>query len=172
MTSGKTIPINLIRRFWSFVKINLRTGCWEWQGSNSKEDGTGYGTIKVGDKTIKSHRLAFYLFVGPAKWVLHRCDNPVCCNPSHLFSGTPKDNSQDALAKGRLSNSTFLKKGEENRGAKLTGPQVLWLRREHAKGRSVKQIANYLRVAQSTIYDVLNGRTWTHINDEMKKEKS
>lgn len=152
------------------MKINLRTGCWEWQGSNSKENGTGYGTLKVGSRTIKSHRLAYFLFVGPSRWVLHRCDNTICCNPSHLFSGTAQENSQDALKKGRLSERTFLKKGEENRGAKLTEPQILWLRREHTKGRSVKQIANYLKVAPSTIYDVLKGRTWTHINDE--KEQS
>lgn len=155
------------------MKINLRTGCWEWQGSNSKEDGTGYGTIKLANRTIKAHRLSYLLFVGPTlhhQRVLHRCDNPLCCNPAHLFLGTAKDNSQDALKKGRLSERTFLKKGEENRGAKLTEPQILWLRREHTKGRSVKQIANYLKVAPSTIYDVLKGRTWTHINDE--KEQS
>lgn len=157
------IPLTTLRRMWSFIKINPITNCWEWQGATAK----GYGIIKLDGRNIKAHRLMYFFFIRsllPHEWVLHRCDNPLCCNPDHLFHGDAKDNAQDALKKGRLKN--YLKKGEENRGAKLTDMKVLWARREHKKGRSVKQLASYLGVSLSTMYDVLLGKTWTHIKED------
>ena len=90
------------------VKVNESTGCWEWQRATCRG---GYGVIgipqsgtRTGRTTLKVHRVVYELTKGdipPDHDVCHRCDNPPCCNPDHLFSGTPKDNAQDCIAKGR-----------------------------------------------------------------------
>lgn len=80
--------------------VEKPNGCLEWVGSKDR-----YGQIKVGDKIKKTHRVAWELENGAIPsglFVLHKCDNPVCCNTNHLFLGTQKDNMQDALIKGRL----------------------------------------------------------------------
>jgi len=74
----------------------------EWSGSRGRD---GYGSIHVGPQTILTHRLAWELAHGPIPdglCVLHHCDNPPCCNPAHLWLGTPADNAADRDAKGRL----------------------------------------------------------------------
>lgn len=91
--------------------------CWEWLGSRSK---SGYGKIKwrpCGD--LRVHRLAAMLWlkmdIGDIRLVCHRCDNPLCFNPAHLFIGTSKDNQIDCVIKGRNpnSNKTHCKHGHE-----------------------------------------------------------
>lgn len=168
----KQVPLALLRRLWSFIRISP-AGCWEWQGGTCR----GYGNFKIGELTIKSHRLSYMLFIGPIPQhlsILHRCDNPLCCNPDHLFPGTALENSLDAAAKGRFSKDTFRKKGDENRGNKLTEAKIRWLWREYNKGRSVKQIADYLKVGSTTVYDVLKGRTWAHIQsgDDIERHRN
>jgi hypothetical protein len=76
-------------------------GCWIWTGAIRN----GYGCLKVNRKTIDAHRLSYKVFKGPIKeglLVCHTCDTPSCINPDHLFIGTPKDNFNDALKKGRI----------------------------------------------------------------------
>lgn len=87
------------------------TGCWEISGFHfqhvvPRADGKGYGTMCYRGKATRSHRLAWLLWKWPIpgdKWVLHRCDNPPCCNPDHLFLGTQTDNNKDMAAKGRYN---------------------------------------------------------------------
>lgn len=98
-----------VTRFWSYV--NRTAGCWEWTGSCSREGrngsrrGAGYGNFMVTWKSIVSaHRYSWELANGPVPpgmFVCHRCDNPACVRPEHLFLGTAKDNTQDMLTKGR-----------------------------------------------------------------------
>jgi len=79
------------------------TGCWEWQRARSS---TGYGAIAVDRKTRGVHRVSYEVFIGPIPdglCVMHRCDNPPCCNPAHLMVGTKGDNNADRAAKGRSS---------------------------------------------------------------------
>ncbi len=87
------------KRFWGKV---LRTGdCWLWVGARNPKD---YGKLGLYGKTLASHRVSYELSFGPIPdglAVLHKCDNPPCVRPDHLFLGTLKDNSQDCLAKGR-----------------------------------------------------------------------
>lgn len=98
-----TLP-QVLQKFWCRVRPNLESGCLEWIGST---DGHGYGTLSargLSRMPIRAHRLAWFSCFGaiPATMnVLHRCDNPSCVNPDHLFLGTQKDNGQDMAAKGR-----------------------------------------------------------------------
>ena len=88
-------------RFWLRVKKGKK--CWEWQGGISP---SGYGRMHCLNLEVPSHRLAYLLSVGdipPSLLVLHHCDNKRCVRPRHLFVGTVKDNSLDALKKGRLN---------------------------------------------------------------------
>lgn len=86
------------------IKINKKTGCWDWQGATV---GNGYGLITFNYKSTRVHRLSYRLFVGlidKGLYVLHKCDRPICCNPNHLFLGTQKDNMEDMRKKMRGSN--------------------------------------------------------------------
>jgi len=77
------------------------TGCWEFQGY---KDEKGYGKIRVGKRIRRAHRYSYELAKGPipkGMYVCHKCDNPSCCNPDHLFLGTPKGNTQDMIRKDR-----------------------------------------------------------------------
>lgn len=94
-----------IGRFWSKVKLPDVIGgadqCWEWQAS--KNNG-GYGTFRIGKIIVKAHRMAYQLSfetIPHGLAVLHKCDNPKCCNPTHLFLGTAADNIRDMDNKGR-----------------------------------------------------------------------
>ena len=86
--------------FWSYVKKTAT--CWLWTGAVSTD---GYGKTTRHGKTMRAHRLAWELTNGEiprGKIVCHNCDVPLCCRPGHMFVGTPRDNTLDALAKGRL----------------------------------------------------------------------
>jgi hypothetical protein len=88
-------------RFWSKIKTGDPDECWPWQAGLSY----GYGTFGCRGQTWRAHKLAFLLSGGiltPEKpWVLHTCDNKVCCNPRHLYAGDPGDNSADYTVRGR-----------------------------------------------------------------------
>lgn len=95
-----------IKRFWSFVQKT--DGCWPWTGATTK-DGYGLLSVRSGGRihTPRANRIAYYLAHGelPDKaLVCHRCDNPPCCNPDHLFIGTHDDNMKDMAEKHRGTN--------------------------------------------------------------------
>lgn len=87
-----------MERFWS--KVNKTDECWLWTRGRTKQ---GYGTFSLDGKTHNAHRLAWLFTYGdPGELqVLHRCDNPPCVRPDHLFLGTVADNMKDRDAKGR-----------------------------------------------------------------------
>lgn len=91
---------NIAGRFWK--KVQKGPGCWLWIGSRNAN---GYGRIMVAGKRLQAHRVSYELAFGkplPGILVCHRCDNPQCVNPSHLFVGTSGDNVHDAIIKGRI----------------------------------------------------------------------
>lgn len=87
-------------RFWERVKSS-RDGCWLWIG---RRDANGYGRIKVRQVLTWAHRISWWIHAGVpanAMCVCHKCDNPQCVRPDHLFLGTHRDNALDCVAKGR-----------------------------------------------------------------------
>jgi hypothetical protein len=131
--------------------------CWVWQGNRDQD---GYGIVKVNGKNTKLHRLMYRLFVGPLfdlQLVLHRCDNPPCCNPSHLRAGTDADNIADCCQKFR---NAF---GVRNNKAKLTDDKVVALRAAYNSGFSSVYLAHQEGMSTSTMQNVLFGRSWKHV---------
>ena len=130
-------------------------GCWEFQGSRTKY---GYGQIRTGQKDTKrrAHRIMWEIVFGPIPeglHVLHKCDNPPCCRPSHLFLGTQADNNADRDAKGRNNQAS----GEQHGSAKLTWGQVNAIR---ADSRIRRLIATDYGVSKSTITRIKKHILW------------
>ena len=99
--------------FWRLINnTHIQDGCWEWQGYRNP---LGYGRMRKDGKKHLAHRISYTLFVGEipeGKMLCHKCDNPSCVNPDHLFVGTNQDNVSDCIAKGRHKgalNSPFVK---------------------------------------------------------------
>lgn len=92
----------LYARLMKYVRPNVATGCWEWNGAT--RGSKPYGAIKVKGKVMRAHRVSYYIFKGniPQDKVLcHTCDNYKCINPKHLVAGTPSDNLYEAYERGR-----------------------------------------------------------------------
>jgi hypothetical protein len=131
-------------------------GCWIWMGSKNED---GYGFFFNGVKNETAHRFAFRSYNGPIKrgqLVLHRCDNPSCVNPSHLFLGTQKDNMKDMREKGRGVNVS----GSLHGRAKLSEVDVLAIRED---SRTQKEIAAAYGVSCSLISQIKSRTIWAHI---------
>lgn len=147
-------------RFLAYV-MNTRNPdeCWLWLSNIDKD---GYGTFWLNGKTVKAHRIAYILkyCVDPGElFVCHHCDNPPCCNPRHLFLGTPRDNQQDSVRKGRLNSQ----QGECGHNAKLTNEDVKEIRQLLASGIVQRVIAKQFNITQSTISAINTKKNWSKI---------
>lgn len=151
--------------FWSKVDARGPNECWLWTAYRDK---AGYGHFLIGGKSVRTHRVAWMLHherILPRGTghhgicVLHRCDNPQCVNPSHLFLGTQGENNADCMAKGRHKSSP----GESHGGAKLTNETVLEIRERHLKGEKQRDIARDYNVHFTVINGIVKRRTWRHI---------
>lgn len=142
-------------RFWPMVKVAGPDDCWEWQGRRTER---GYGEFHYRQKPWRAHRFALVLrgYDVDGWVVLHRCDNPPCCNPNHLRLGTPADNNADMMVKGRSRHFV----GSQNRSAKLTDDAVRAIR---ASREGLPALASRYGVAKSVICNVRNRKTWRHV---------
>ncbi len=145
----------IVRRFWSRVQRGTPSECWPWHGHRNPK---GYGLFWDGERTTVAHRFAYRLQHGsyPAELVCHRCDNPPCCNPAHLFAGTDSDNQRDCVAKGRRAHIF----GENNNRVILTLRQVVEIRERYAAGEYAVELAREFTVSQATISAICGGRNW------------
>jgi hypothetical protein len=141
-----------------FIK-NYETGCWNWTGATTPPP-RQYGQLYVNGKTILAHRISYVVHVGKipqGMQVLHKCDNPRCINPDHLFLGTQKDNIQDCVRKGRLKIPGF--HGSKHPNSKLTEAQVVEIYKK--KGiETLPRIAESFNVTRQAIYLIHIGANW------------
>jgi hypothetical protein len=151
------------------VEVNER-GCWNWMGSKRN----GYGRLVIGSratgsrKFVSAHRYSYQTFVEPIPdklMVCHKCDNPSCVNPDHLFVGNRQDNVNDRELKGR--NNHFV--GEKSPTSKLTAEKVTEIRKLIASGVGVTDIADIYGVHYSTISEIRDGKAWKHIPEPPKE---
>jgi hypothetical protein len=176
MTSAKILEIaRLSGRFWTKVD---REGpvpahcpelgnCWVWTGAITR---SGYGKFSVARKAWeRAHVVSRVLVHGPVAgghFVLHHCDNPACVRPSHLFTGTAKDNAQDMIKKGRWGYPAA--RGERNAGAKVTGEQVIAIRERFAAGELREVLAAEYGITPDSIGDIVSGRSWRHVGGPIR----
>lgn len=155
---GISITIPLEEQFLQRLGRTTEDGCIIWAGLTA---GNGYGVIGHRSRNVYAHRIAYERAHGPIPdglWVLHRCDNPLCINPDHLFLGTQRDNIDDMVSKNRQC------RGESITSSKLTADLVREIRTKHASGRfSQRQLAREYHVGAMTINKIINRRTWAHI---------
>lgn len=157
--------------FWACVAIATdEDACWKWKNSKSIE---GYGKITIitpeGKITYVAHRVSYALHFGlfaMSLKVLHRCDNPECCNPKHLFLGTDADNARDRDSKSR--GITF--KGKDHGCVKLTEDQVRCIYLYKGK-RMGTVLAKRYNISQPTISAIQTKRLWKEFTDAIDKEK-
>lgn len=137
--------------------------CWEWMGFRNPK---GYGQMTINCKRKLVHRASYELYVGPipkgkgfhGTCVLHKCDNPACYNPNHLYLGTNKDNIVDKINKQRQT------KGVDVWCAKLTKEQVVEIRSKYIPRKySTRRLAKEYGVSQLAIYAIVSGKTWRSV---------
>lgn len=136
------------------------SGCWLWEGAANKQ---GYGSVRLGLKTISAHRLSYIQHKGEIPkglFVLHSCDVPCCVNPNHLRLGTQSDNAKDRESR---------KRGKDNRGSSsassiLNEEQVLQIRSKYNPWKyTIPMLAKEYNISESTIEKIVGRISWKHI---------
>jgi HNH endonuclease len=154
--------VDRVGSFWMKVDVRSADECWEWQASKNAR---GYGQFWIGNTFTGSHRFSYELLhgkIGDSNLLAcHKCDNPSCCNPKHLFLGTHQDNEADKVSKGRQA--TGNKNGQggtKNWKNKLSEQAVKNIRFFNTKGFSNKQLSDMFGVTESMIYYIVTRRSW------------
>ena len=151
---------------WELVQQGDPNKCWEWQGCKNS---TGYGSITISQKVYSAHRIVYALtfpnaidFRAPKdkslkQFILHKCDNRLCCNPDHMELGNYNDNNKDAANKGR-SNAP---KGANHAKAKLTQEQAEQVRSIHKTGLTYVEIGKMFNIHANNISRIVKMRGYT-----------
>lgn len=157
--------------FWAKVdKSGGPDACWPWTGARWTI--RPYGHLERNGHKIKAHRYSWELTHGPIPTglqVCHLCDNPPCCNPTHLFLGTQQDNMDDMVSKGRHKNGSrthpeAMLRGERHPRAILTASQVAEIRARYIPFEVTQsRLAREYGVSQGAISFVIRGTTWREL---------
>lgn len=142
-------------RFWE--RVAKSSGCWVW---TSTLDTGGYGQLSVNGTLTLVHRISWEMHYGPIPegvLVLHKCDNPPCVRPDHLFLGDDYANIQDRNSKGRQT------RGENHPHAKLTDADVIRMRKLQLKGYSMVKLSTIFKMSYGQVYMICKGRLWKHL---------
>lgn len=148
------------QRFNDYYVVD-ENGCWVWQKFKDKD---GYGFIRVDGARHRAHRYSYLKFVGeiPAGMVVcHKCDNPSCVNPDHLFVGTKQQNTQDMFAKGRNGKFDRLK-GSCHPMTHLTEADVLDI---FSSKMSYLKLSQKYGIGKSTVSRIKLGKSWAHVTE-------
>lgn len=145
----------------------MPSGCWHFIGRKTTITG-GYGHMQFKKGRELTHRVSWMIAnnwneIPSDKYICHKCDNPICCNPSHLFIGTPKDNIEDAMKKGR-------KKYESGDGAtssKVNFKLASLIRRLREIKIPCKKVASMFNISQSLVYAIEHKKSW-HVPGPVK----
>lgn len=146
-------------QFWARVaRTDNIEECWLWMGTHHPY---GYGVVRFGGRYDGVHRIAYRLHhkcdIG-GLCVLHKCDNPPCCNPHHLFLGTKTDNAQDMTAKGRRA------RGERNGNSKLQEEDVRAVREQRAMlGTSYAVLGKQFNISEAQAGGIVRRDSWAHV---------
>jgi hypothetical protein len=189
------VTVNIERRFWSKVNKNgptqphMDSPCWEWTGAHNYQ---GYGRFGVDGINNHAHRVSFMLrgAIPSGLCVLHRCDNPPCVRPDHLWLGTRADNIADMDAKGRRvfhsgpAHANFgkpvktpafgdkngsrrhperLPRGSSHWHARVSEADVMSIRACASAGEPLPELSVRFCVNYQTIWSIVRRRTWRHI---------
>ena len=159
----KSIPTKTMEeRFWEKVDKSSASGCWFWTAGKNP---SGYGVFYLSKErqAIKAHRVSYEIEFGripKGKLCCHKCDNPSCVRPSHLFLGTDADNMRDMAQKGR--NRYAVRRGVKNPKAKLDPEKVREIRRLYGT-MPIVSMAEKFNVSWPTIYHAAIRKTWKHV---------
>lgn len=142
--------------------------CWEWKGWKNK---AGYGYFSFDGLKHAAHRHAYILKNGltaDGLMICHKCDNPSCVNPDHLFAGTNGDNVRDAYSKNRRKPVPVesMPRGNSCHLSKLTERDVIKIKQLIQDGKGNTEIAKIYNVVHQTISCIRNNKTWKHITGE------
>ena len=169
MPGWTTIKYTREQRLVAFFNkiVECKSGCHEFTGARDSE---GYGNFWDEGVCKKAHRFAWEAWYGPipeGQLVLHKCDNPSCCNPGHLFLGTDQDNATDKAVKGRSSNN----QGYRNPSARITEEDVREIHKLLEEGlHTQEEIADMFDLTKGHINNIKMGRSWGHIFTELYNE--
>lgn len=148
-------------QFLTKVYPEPNTGCWLWAGRVNKS-GYGIGSFHDGKKIQLAHRFSYYLHYNDfdfTKWVLHKCDNPTCVNPEHLYLGDVQQNVRDRDNRGRQKT----KRGFEHKLAKFTPEGVSFIRSLHSNSMPSRKLAKIFNCSQKAIMNILNFKSYKNV---------
>lgn len=156
-------PLAILMRYWSKVNVGSNSECWEWVGNKNACLYGMFSCVRGVPKyksEIGAHRFIYQVYNGRIKKgynICHRCDNPSCVNPKHLFQATQNENIQDCKLKGRTRSAP----GESSPLAKLKWDQVVEIRNKYIpREYPSTKLAKEYSVSRSLILGIIHKRLW------------
>lgn len=155
--------VPLEEKLWQHVVKQPGEGCWEWTGPTRMH--FGYGGIWHRGKKLRAHRVSWEIANGPVPdglFVLHKCDNPPCVRPDHLYLGTNLDNARDRAARDR-----FDYRKRVHGMAKLNEEKVVWIMARLLTGRETQaEVAAAFGVHSISAHHIWSGKRWAYVFEE------